>query len=116
MNRDIAFSLVAISLVSFGIFGQPNMAEARKRPVTITQRQVTLRAEVNSGQKSDELTLKEADSLRDRLTGITEDETKMKSKNGGKLSYKDEGKLEKKLNSISVDMQKEKLAKRTVSK
>jgi hypothetical protein len=115
MNRDIAFSLVAISLVSFGIFGQPNMAEA-KRPVTITQRQVALRAEVNSGQKSNDLTLKEANDLRDRLDGITADEAKMKSKNAGKLSYKDEGKLEKKLNSISVDMQKEKLAKRVISK
>jgi hypothetical protein len=115
MNRDVAFSLVAISLVSFSIFGQPETAEAR-RHYTITQRQVALRAEVNSGQKSNDLTLKEADALRDRLTGITEEETKMKAKNGGKLSYKDEGKLEKKLNSISVDMTKEKLAKRTVSK
>ncbi|MFX6031697.1 hypothetical protein ABTE99_19175, partial [Acinetobacter baumannii] len=60
-----------------------------------------------------ELTLKEANGLRDRLDSITTDAQKMKAKNAGKLSYKDEGKLEKRLNSISVDMQKEKLAKRT---
>jgi hypothetical protein len=114
MNRVVAYSMVAISLMAVGIFSQ-NPALA-KRNWTVTQRQVQLNKEVTGGQKANELTLKEATDLRDRLSGITNDEQKMKSKNGGKLSYKDEGKLEKKLNSISVDMQKEKLAKRTTAR
>ena len=115
MNRDIAISLVAISLVSFNVFAQVSPAEARHN-WTITQRQVQLRREVNGGQKANELTLKEANGLRDRLDSITTDSKKMKAKNAGKLSYKDEGKLEKRLNSISVDMQKEKLEKRTTAR
>ena len=115
MNRLVALTITALSLSAVTTLVQPTEAQAR-RHYTITQRQEMLRKEVNAGQKANELTLKEADALRDRLTGITEDEAKMKAKNGGKLSYKDEGKIEKKLNSISVDMTKQKLAKRVVSK
>ena len=114
MNRDQVLSMVAVGLISMS-FVQAKPAEARKN-WTITQRQEQLKKEVDGGLKANELTLKEANALKDRLSGITADETKMKSKNGGKLSYKDEGKLEKKLNGVSVDMQKEKLEKRTTAK
>jgi hypothetical protein len=115
MNRLVALTITALSLSVMTTLVQPTVAQAKVH-YTITQRQEMLRKEVNAGQKANELTLKEADSLRDRLTSITEDESKMKAKNGGKLSYKDEGKIEKKLNSISVDMTKQKLAKRVISK
>ena len=115
MNRDIALSMIALSLVSFSFFARVSPVEARKN-WTITQRQVQLRKEVESGQKANELTLKEANTFRDKLSDLTGDEAKMRAKNGGKLSYKDEGKLEKRLNSISVDLHKQKLAKRTIAK
>ncbi len=111
MNRDVVLSMIAVGLISIS-FVQAEPAEAR-RNWTITQRQVALRREVDGGQRANELTLKEANGLRERLASITTDAQKMKSKNGGKLSYKDEGKLEKRLNGISVDIQKDKLAKRT---
>ncbi len=116
MNRKQIrmFSAVIGTLCLFTALGG-NLAIAKKT-WTITERQVALRKEVDSGVKANELTLKEANSLRDRLSEISADIQKMKDKNGGKLSYKDEGKLEKRLNSLSVDIQKEKLAKRTTSR
>ncbi|HEY9682637.1 MAG TPA: hypothetical protein V6C86_13745 [Oculatellaceae cyanobacterium] len=115
MNRYVALTITALGLSAMNTLVQPTEAEARKH-YTVTQRQDQLKKEVDAGQKANELTLKEANALRDRLSSVAEDETKMKSKNGGKLSYKDEGKIEKKLNGISVDMQKQKLAKRVIPK
>jgi hypothetical protein len=102
-------------LLSLTILVSNCPAEAAKH-YTITQRQEMLNKEVTAGLKANELTLKEANKLKDRLTDVTNHIAKMKEKNAGKLSYKDEGKVEKDLNAISVDMQKEKLEKRVQSK
>jgi hypothetical protein len=114
MKRAVVLSWVALGTVAFMSASGAQPASAKKW--TISQRQVALRKEVDSGLKANELTLKEAQGLRDRLDSVTDDETKMKAKNAGQLSYKDQGKLEKKLNSISLDMQKDKLNKRVVVK
>jgi hypothetical protein len=114
MNRAVVLSSVALATIVFTSASSAQPALAKKW--TISQRQLALRKEVDSGLKANELTLKEAQGLRDRLDAISNDETKMKAKNAGQLSYKDQGKLEKKLNSISVDIQKDKLAKRVVVK
>jgi hypothetical protein len=105
---------LAITMLSLSWI-MPSGAEA-KHQWTITQREEALNKEVNAGQKANELTLKEANGIRDDLAGVTSDIAKAKAKNGGKLSYKDEGKIEKKLNSISVDIQKKKLQKRVTSR
>ena len=42
--------------------------------------------------------------------------TKMKSKNGSKLSYADEGKIEKDLNDVSLKIKKLELKKRVESR
>ena len=87
---------------------------AKAKQWTVTQRQEALLAKVNKGEKSNELTKKEADKLRQRLSDLSEKIEKEKSKNGGKLSYKDEGKAEKALNSISLELDKLELNKRVV--
>lgn len=97
-----------------GGFALQTPADAGKK-YTITDRQVQLRKEIAKGQKSNELTLKEAEKLTGRLDDIAADIEKFKSKNGGKLSYKDEGKLEKRLNAISIDIKKAELNKRAVA-
>ena len=79
---------------------------------TVYERQVELRKRVEKGYKANELTEKEAKKLNDRLDDIVRDADKMKSKNGDKLSYKDQGKLEKRLNAISLVIQKYELKKR----
>lgn len=108
-------TLATILLANTATMALNQPAQAVKH-YTVTQRQDALRKEVDSGQKKNELTLKEASKLRDRLTDVNNRILKMKAKNGGQLSYKDEGKVEKDLNSISVDMQKQKLQKRVQSK
>ncbi len=105
--------LAAVSWLGLATFAQPVDA---KRHWTITQRQAALTQEVDAGQRANELTLKEANGFRDRLAGVTSDIAKDKAKNAGKLSYKDEGKIEKSLNSISVDIQKKKLEKRVTAR
>lgn len=91
-------------------------ADARgAKKYTITDRQTVLRQKVAAGVKKNELTAKEADKLNGRLDDIDLAVTKMKTKNNGQLSYKDQGKLEKKLNSISIDMEKWELAKRVIA-
>lgn len=96
---------LAISSVSFCAPGQ-----AKK--MTVYDRQVALKKEIDAGEKSKELTLKEASKLREKLESINEKKEKMLAKNGGKLSYKDEEKMEKWLNGVSIDIQKKRLAKR----
>ena len=82
------------------------------KKLTIYDRQVALKAQVDKKKKENELTLKEADKLREKLEDINAKKEKMISKNGGQLAYKDEAKLEKMLNSVSVDITKKSLAKR----
>lgn len=89
---------------------------APKKQWTVTDRQDELKKRVDEGEKSYELTKKEADKLRSRLQDIADREQKAKDKNGGKLSYKDEGKAEKDLNAVSLDIDKHQLAKRVQQK
>jgi hypothetical protein len=83
-----------------------------KKHYTITSRITALEHRINAGQKANELTLKEANSLRDDISDVNGKIAKYKSKNGGKLSYKDENTVEKKLNDVSIALQKKELAKR----
>ncbi|HEY9715221.1 MAG TPA: hypothetical protein V6C72_17250, partial [Chroococcales cyanobacterium] len=79
-------------------------AAVAKRAYTITERQEKLQREITKDERSKELTKKEADGLRQDLQDITNRIAKMKEKNGGKLSYKDEGKIEKSLNGVSLKL------------
>lgn len=90
--------------------GSVSPADAKK--YTIYQRQIALKTRVNKAERAKELTFKEAKHFRDELADVQEDKDKMISKNNGRLSYEDENKLEKKLNSISTSITKHKLEKR----
>jgi predicted transglutaminase-like cysteine proteinase len=116
MKHKAVMVMVAAAVLGASSLIQASPVSARSAHYTITQRQVQLTREVNAGLKANELTLKEATKLRERMTDVNSSISKMKEKNGGKLSYKDQGKVEKSLNSISVDMQKEKLQKRVTAR
>jgi hypothetical protein len=107
--------LILLSAVSISVC-QIDSVSAKAKQWTITERQQALSSKVDKGEKSNELTKKEADKLRSRLSDVDDKIQKAKDKNGGKLSYKDEGKIEKILNSISVDLDKEELDKRVQSR
>lgn len=116
MKRKL-MALLLLATVYGGIAAvQPACAKApTKRAYTVTERQVELRSKVASAAKANELTQKEASKLTDMLNGIEADIKEMKEKNAGKLSYKDEGKIEKRLNKVSLGLQKYQLAKRVTA-
>jgi len=114
MNRTLLnrFGLGLAVMAIVGGTALAPLAQARQHKFTITDRIETLSAKVNAGQKSGELTLKEADKLRNQLADVNSRIDKDKSKNGGKLSYASENKIEKDLNDVSVKLNKKELAKR----
>jgi hypothetical protein len=92
-------------------------AEARRHHTasgkyTVTDRQATLTKEIDAAYSANQLTLKEADDLKAKLSSIKTKEQQMKDKNGGKLSYADNNSLEKSLNNISNKLHKKILEKR----
>jgi hypothetical protein len=54
--------------------------------------------------------------MTSKLQDVSDKIAKMKDKNGGKLSYKDEGKIEKTLNDISLNIKKLELQKRVTAR
>ena len=101
-------ALVALSLVV--AFAVSPCVQAKK--YSITDRQVSLEKKIDKAYKDNQLTLKEADGLKEKIQEVRDDEQKMKDKNGGKLSYKNQTSLEKDLNSVSEKLQKKMLEKR----
>src|SRR5262245_44060862 len=99
MKRQLlALGLVVGCMVGTAVTTHNVEAAGKKKVWTITDRQQELRKRVEKGQKANELTAKEAGKMNDMLDDIAKDIDKMKEKNDGKLSYKDEGKIEKRLN------------------
>lgn len=108
--------ILAIVAIACGTSNIPSADAAPKKKVyTIYDRQVELRKKVEKAFKANELTEKEMGKLNGQLDDINADVDKMKAKNGGKLSYADEGKLEKRLNKVSLSLQKYELTKRVTA-
>lgn len=108
MLRYAVSALVVLAILQIA----PQSSEARARRYTLTQRHEILAAKINRMQKSGELTLKEANSLRDDNADVWKRVAKMKAKNGGKLSYENQADIEKALNKISNRIHAKSLAKR----
>lgn len=102
-NGIFALSLVVAFAIS-------PCVQARK--YTIYDREVSLERKINAAYKANQLTLKEADGMKNKLKDIKEDEQNMKSKNGGKLSYENMNDIEKDLNKVSNKLNKKMLEKR----
>ncbi|MCA9815349.1 MAG: hypothetical protein KC652_09545, partial [Cyanobacteria bacterium HKST-UBA01] len=79
----------------------------------IWQRQKALMTNINQGQKNNQLTDKEAKSLRKKLSAVSKKKAKMqRDADGGKLSSENVIELEKDMNDISVEIKKLRLEKR----
>ena len=111
MRKSVILGLgVSLLLGSTWCVDMPGLAKDAKW--TITERQEQLDKEIAAGQKAGELTLKEANSLKEDSDKITQKIRKFKEKNAGKLSYDNINAVEKALNKLSLRIQKLKLAKR----
>lgn len=104
--------LVAAALLGQFAFTAPQVAEARAPRYTISQRHNALIAKINRFQRTGELTMREANSLREDDHDIRRREARMRSKNGGKLSYSDINKIERELNDLSNKIHRKALNKR----
>lgn len=107
MKRYYPVVLVAGALLIQGITVS---VDAKK--FTVSSRQTTLMAQIDRAQRTNELTLKEANDLRDKLRDVQVKEDAMKEKNGGKLSYDNISELEKDLNKVSNKLHEKQLGKR----
>jgi len=106
----LSSSICAAALVI--CFAAGTAMSSGAKSFTIDDRQLALMQEINKGQKAKELTVKEAQKLRKALAKLANKKTKMKAKNKT-LTSENQTELEADLNSISVDVQKLKLEKRT---
>ena len=104
-------TLALILVTSFVLVGSAGPGLAAKK-YTVTQRQDALLKEIQADYKANQLTLEEKNDLVAQRQKIVDRENSMKQKNGNKLSYEDDRKLEKDLNSLSEKLQKKVLAKR----
>ncbi len=104
--------VLAISFILPIAFSNIDVADARPHRFTIDQRHSALLAKINRAQRSGELTLAEANELRDQNRSIREKENKMMSKNGGRLSYADINRIEERLNDLSNRIHRKSLSKR----
>ena len=81
--------------------------------MTIEQRQSVLMKEINGGQKSKELTVKEAKKLRKMLADVSREKARLMGKTfARKLTHDDQKSLESMLNDVSVTLKKLELEKR----
>lgn len=102
-------------LIVVAVFFACSFSQVHAKVWTIDDRQQKLMQEINAGQKSGELTLKEAHSLRKEEAEIARKKAKMKGKNLGKLTSENISELEEDLNKVSVELNKLKLEKRVTS-
>jgi len=115
MNRNLsqAKNILALAAV-LCLNGLP--ASAKGKVWTIDTRAAKLMQEINEGQKSGALTLKEAKKLRSELADIAHRKHEMKGDNDGTVSEKDKLKIEGALNKVSTKIHKMGLEKRVDTK
>lgn len=107
------FATICSLLVLTSIWAMPGQdAAAKSKKWTVTTRLEALNSDIEKGWKANQLTAKEAESLREEAGKIQGRIDEMKAKNDGKLGVKDENKLEKELNKLSEKIQKLELDKR----
>jgi len=94
-----------------------NEQPAQSKPSIADEGQAKLMQQVNAGQKSNQLTLKEAKKLRKDLANVARKKAKMLSKTAGrKLNAEDKAKLKSDINEISENIHKLELEKRVQSR
>jgi len=111
MNRKQSQAKNVLVLVAvLCLSGLP--VSAKGKVWTIDSRAAKLMQEINEGQKSGSLTVKEAKKLRSELADIAHRKHEMKGDNDGTVSEKDKLKIEGALNKVSTKIHKIGLEKR----
>jgi septal ring factor EnvC (AmiA/AmiB activator) len=95
MRSSLCSLLAAASLGCF--YSSPTQSKTW----TVEQRQAKLMQDINSAQKSGQLTAKDSRKLRKSLADIAREKKKLKAKSNGKLSPEDIAKLQKSIDETS---------------
>jgi len=96
--------------VCLGIFLKE--CPAQSKTATTDEGQAKLMQEVNAGQKSNQLTPKEAEKLRKDLSHVAHNKAKMLAKSDRKLDAADTATLKSNINQVSDKIQKREQEKR----
>ncbi len=111
-NTSNLYGLIFVGLLTASFSGL-FVDHAEAKTMSIWERQKTLMADVNRGQKSKQLTVDEAKGLRQDLAAIARKKAKMLRDNeDGELTSNNVIDLEESLNNVSVDIKKLRLEKR----
>jgi len=115
MNRQLSQALnIMILGAVLGVLALPGALAEEKW--TIDSRAAKLMQEINEGQKSGQLTVKEAKKLRKELADIAHRKHVEKGDNSGKISPKFRQKIEGDLNRVSSKIHELELEKRVNNK
>jgi|SRR5271163_127771 len=95
------------TLLAAVLLGYFSSSPAQSKTWTVEQQQAKLMQDINSAQKSGQLTAKESSKLRKSLADIARKKKKLKAKSNGKLSPEAVAELQK---SIDETSQKVKLS------
>jgi hypothetical protein len=116
LRKTASAVLFATVLAASLNLGTASGVLAKEKVWTIDTRAAKLMQEINEGQKSGELTVKEAKKLRSDLADIAHRKKLMKGDNDGKVSPEDRNKIEGDLNKVSAKIHKLELEKRVEHK
>ena len=100
MKNRVLLAVTVTAMLSLTLILAPQAAMAKRW--TVTQRIEKLSAEIDEGRKSNELTVKQVETLKKSVADIKEKMDKMKAKNGDKLSVPDTKKLHDDMTDLSV--------------
>lgn len=111
--KGIVLGRVIIVLTGFLLCTTICSSNCMAKQMSLRDRQEALMKNVNEGQKTKQLTVKEAQNMRSELADIARTKAKMKRKNeDNKLTSSNKIDLEKDLNKVSVEIKKLRLEKR----
>ena len=105
--------LCGVSLAAVICLGSSWQFPAQSKTTRVDEGQAKLMREVNAGQKSKQLTVKEASKLRKELAQAARKKAKMLAKADRKLSIDETAELKSDVNKISDKMHKLELEKQS---
>jgi hypothetical protein len=111
-EKHYLLNLAMLACLSSGVSG----IAVDARPVNTDEGQAQIMQQINAGQKSNQLTVKEANKLRKNLAQVIRRKAKMISKTGRKLTDEARTDIKKDLNDISNEIHKLELEKRVTSR
>lgn len=118
-NKNLVVQSILVAATIGGAMSNPQIGFGKGQVWTVEARQMKLMQDINTAQKSKQLTDKEAKKLRSDLSDVARKKKKFKNENqktNGELTDENKKDLEEDLNKISSDIRRLQLEKRADNK